>query len=697
MGIQFDGVNNKISSGSQIDFPGSVGVAGTLTYEDVANIDAVGLITARTGIKIGPTAGVAGTFFADGSYVTAGIITATTFIGNLTGDPTGSGANLTSLAANQLSSGTIPDARFPSTLPAASGANLTDLNGSNIASGTVAAARIGNLDASKITSGTVATARLGSGTANNTTFLRGDSTFATPTTTTINNNANNRVITGSGTANTLEGEANLVWDGSAMGVGLNNPNDTLHVYHATDNLVARFESGDTGGGITLKDNTHVTSLLTTNGAFEINVDQGGDITGETIAFKLSGSEKLKIDSSGRVHIGGVTGPNSAKLFVSGTNSNSYVTLRNTSASDGSGARWNSIRFQGTQSGGEVSDLVHLQANHDGTSDDEKGSFQILVNDGNDGDSLQERLRIKSDGSILIGNTNGGSEVINMVGGGGGILISRSASGSPNDGQTLGDIGLNSYSSSQTCSSADVLIRGQADGAHSGSSAGSALLVFTKPASTGPGSAPTERLRINKSGAIGIAGANYGSSGQVLTSQGSGSAVQWATPSSGVNMVDEWRLSTSLTNGGSEAYITSNWVRNEDTNWGGGWPFGGSIGSAMSQSSGYFSFPSTGIYKVEFNMNYSINDADTKFIECNIIATRNNSSYTIFARSYGPPIHSDAHNEPMYGSAYTAGIMDVTNTSNCKFRLNYSCQTSSNTIIGGSYNATHVTVTRLGNT
>ena len=41
-----------------------------------------------------------------------------------------------------------------------------------------------------------------------------------------------------------------------------------------------------------------------------------------------------------------------------------------------------------------------------------------------------------------------------------------------------------------------------------------------------------KLQINSSGAFGLAGSNYGSSGQVLTSQGSGSAVQWATPVSG---------------------------------------------------------------------------------------------------------------------------------------------------------------------
>ena len=76
---------------------GNLGIGGTLTYEDVTNIDSVGLITARSGIKIGPTAGVAGTFFADGSYITAGIITATTFHG--------SGANLTGIDATKIQTG----------------------------------------------------------------------------------------------------------------------------------------------------------------------------------------------------------------------------------------------------------------------------------------------------------------------------------------------------------------------------------------------------------------------------------------------------------------------------------------------------------------------------------------------------------------------------------------------------------------
>jgi hypothetical protein len=46
-------------------------------------------------------------------------------------------------------------------------------------------------------------------------FLRGDNSWAVAGTT-INNNADNRVITGSGTANTLEGEANLTYDGTTL-------------------------------------------------------------------------------------------------------------------------------------------------------------------------------------------------------------------------------------------------------------------------------------------------------------------------------------------------------------------------------------------------------------------------------------------------------------------------------------------------
>ena len=152
-----------------ITVSGNVSVGGTLTYEDVKNVDAVGIITARAGIKmtggslyVGGNSNFTGTL--TGTATTATNITVAdessdttcfpTFVTAATGDLppktgsnlsfnsssgqltatsfAGSGANLTSIAANQLSSGTIPDARFPATLPAASAANLTSIPAGNL-------------------------------------------------------------------------------------------------------------------------------------------------------------------------------------------------------------------------------------------------------------------------------------------------------------------------------------------------------------------------------------------------------------------------------------------------------------------------------------------------------------------------------------------------------------------------------------
>ena len=73
---------NSITAGGDVTFGANVSIGGTLTYEDVKNVDSVGLITARTGIKV--TAG--------GIDVTAGGITVAAGGINVTGDSTFAGA-----------------------------------------------------------------------------------------------------------------------------------------------------------------------------------------------------------------------------------------------------------------------------------------------------------------------------------------------------------------------------------------------------------------------------------------------------------------------------------------------------------------------------------------------------------------------------------------------------------------------------
>ena len=77
-------------------FSGNVSVAGTLTYEDVTNIDAVGLVTARNGIVVG--SGI--TLSKDGDIFATGVTTSTTFVGALTGNVTGNVTGNSDTATN---------------------------------------------------------------------------------------------------------------------------------------------------------------------------------------------------------------------------------------------------------------------------------------------------------------------------------------------------------------------------------------------------------------------------------------------------------------------------------------------------------------------------------------------------------------------------------------------------------------------
>ena len=66
-------------------FTGNVSVAGTLTYEDVTNVDSVGLVTARNGLEVGVAPGIAASVSPIGNAVFAGVVTASSFSGDGSG------------------------------------------------------------------------------------------------------------------------------------------------------------------------------------------------------------------------------------------------------------------------------------------------------------------------------------------------------------------------------------------------------------------------------------------------------------------------------------------------------------------------------------------------------------------------------------------------------------------------------------
>ena len=83
--------------------------------------------------------------------------------------------------------------------------------------------------------------------------------------------------------------------------------------------------------------------------------------------------------------------------VTATDTTPEITLKNTTETDADGSRSGKITFKGEQSGGEESTLAQIVASHDTALDNEAGDLIFKTNDGSDGASPTERLRIDSTG------------------------------------------------------------------------------------------------------------------------------------------------------------------------------------------------------------------------------------------------------------------------------------------------------------
>ena len=178
----------------------------------------------------------------------------------------------------------------------------------------------------------------------------------------------------------------------------------------------------------------------------------------------------------------------------------------------------------------------------------------------------------------------------------------------------------------------------------------------------------------------------GSSGQAMVTNGSGAL---AFASLGVTMCDQWMLTSNFSPGGAVSIVTSGWGRVSRAGY-------GSIGSAMTESSGVFTYPQTGIYFVEYTAQL-ISTSAQRYLGQRIQTTHNNSSY---AHAADVNTHIGITNSfGAYAQATSSVIQDVQDVTQDKVRFCVSAFTPGDTTLQGDANraATFVTFIRLGDT
>ena len=157
---------------------------------------------------------------------------------------------------------------------------------------------------------------------------------------------------------------------------------------------------------------------------------------------------------------------------------------------------------------------------------------------------------------------------------------------------------------------------------------------------------------------------------------------------GITEADQWRLTTAFK--GDVEPIASNLERNDSTAF-------DKIGTGMSESSGVFTFPSTGYWLVRFiGVWYATNPNESRFCRASVQATTNNSTYVTagFGQTNVPVIDSAF----TYATSTTETIVDVTDTANVKVRFAIDVQDTDISTSGEtSRNETFMTFIRLGDT
>ena len=142
---------------------------------------------------------------------------------------------------------------------------------------------------------------------------------------------------------------------------------------------------------------------------------------------------------------------------------------------------------------------------------------------------------------------------------------------------------------------------------------------------------------------------------------------------GITNIDQWYLSSQqdLTN----ADPITGWTRSNNQ------AFYAVEGSAMTESSGTFTFPSTGMWLVSFSCWYYANARSSRWMQSRIKATTDNSNYSQVSDASNAIYNTGSNG---YNSAYSQFIFDVTDTSNCKVRFAVNSQNTLQYMAGRNF-------------
>ena len=463
---------------------GTVGAAQTALVVE-GDIKATGIVTAvsfngevagaaattnSTGLHV---VGVATVLNVNATNVTAGVVTATTFSGALSGNATS--ATTATTATNVTVADESSDTSCNVLFTTAATGDLAPKSGTNLTFNSSSGALTATSFVGDLTGNVTGNATGLSGTPNidcGTGSFTGDVDIADKIVHTGDTNTAIRFpSTDTVTIETSGSERLRIDSAGRMGLGTNSPSSYSS---STNNLVI----SETGGnsGLTLHTGSSYNSYLgfTDTGDTNNQGYVGYKHSDNALVFASNSAERLRIDSTGIIQVKG-DGGNNNKIY-----------------------------------GYDGSDLAWIVGNNN-SDDTELNNFRsgnlLLKTNGS------ERLRITSAGLVGIGTDSPGTllELKGESSKEATITFNRSPVQGTNDG-VIGEF----LFENATDSVALLSVKRE-------SAADDAYFQFATQAS---GGGMTERLRIGSSGQIGLSGTNYGTSGQVITSNGSGSAPTW---------------------------------------------------------------------------------------------------------------------------------------------------------------------------